>query len=163
LLGSLIERSEDFAAYQAMMLAYQFSMKEGLVPATKILDGRGNRAPHMAQYALLTVAKMGDESLLPVVEKLFDDKQVLSKMQENSTVVHEVQVRDAALAAAVYLTKQDVKKYFPGMTGVAAEPQQVFFNARVMGFADDAKRAEAFKTWREYAATRKDAASDQND
>lgn len=155
-LGGLIERSEDWAAYQAMMLANQHEMKEGLTPALRVLKNDANRVPHMAQYALLTVAKMGDASHLPTIEKLFDDQGVLSKMQENNKVVHEVQVRDAALAAAVYLSKQDVKKYFPeAAKATINDPQQLFFNARVIGFSSEEERAAAFKKWAESAGERK--------
>ena len=149
-LGGLIERSENWSAYQAMMLANQHGMKEGLTPALKILKNDGNRVPHMAQYALLTLAKLGDKSHLPIVENLFEDKSVLSKMQENNKIVHEVQVRDAALAAAVYLSKQDVKKFFPEAAKTTiTDPQQLFFNARVIGFSSEEARDAAFKKWAE--------------
>ena len=155
MLGGLIERSEDWAAYQAMMLANQHNLHEGLTPATKILKNEANRVPHMAQYALLTVAKMGNSSHLPMVEKLFDDQGVLSKMQENNKVVHEVQVRDAALAAAVYLSKQDVKAFFPEAAKTPiTDPQQLFFNARVIGFSSEANREAAFKKWTDTATER---------
>jgi hypothetical protein len=148
ILGELIERSEDWAAYQAMMLANQHDMKQGLTPALKILTAQGNRVPHMTQYALLTVARMGDRSHLPVVEKLFDDVGVLSKMQESDKVVHEVQVRDAALAAAVHLTKDNIKTYFPAAAKVdTGDQQQLFFNARVIGFANEDDRTAAFEKW----------------
>src|SRR5690606_6840797 len=68
MLSRLILKSEDFAAYSAMSLARRFQMKEGLVCAEKIL--KANRQPHMASMALTTIAAMGDESHLPLVEKL---------------------------------------------------------------------------------------------
>jgi len=163
-LGGLIERSENWSAYQAMLLANQHGMKEGLTPAIKILKNDGNRVPHMAQYALLTLAKMGDKSHLPMVEKLFEDKGVLSKMQENNKVVHEVQVRDAALAAAVYLSKQDVKKFFPEAAKTAiSDPQQLFFNARVIGFSSEEDREAAFKKWADLPKDAKPAEAEKVD
>ena len=64
--------------------------------------------------------------------------------------MHEVQVRDAALAAAVYLSKQDVKKFFPEAAKTTiTDPQQLFFNARVIGFSSEEARDAAFKKWAE--------------
>ena len=67
-------------------------------------------------------------------------------------------MRDAALAAAVYLSKQDVKKFFPEAAKVPiTDPQQLFFNARVIGFSNDEDRAEAFKKWADSAGQRNQA------
>ncbi|WP_425615151.1 hypothetical protein NA78x_005048 [Anatilimnocola sp. NA78] len=145
----VIVRSEDWAAYQAMSLAKRFGMKEGLIPAEKIL--KGNRQPHMAYYALATVASMGDDSHMPLVEKLLTDKNVVTQMHEKDKVIYKIEVRDAALAAAIFLTKQDLKAYFPVREGqTVGDPQQVLTNPRIIGFAEEAKRAETFKKWAEY-------------
>ena len=152
MVGSIIRRSEDTAAYQAMLIALNLGLDDGMVPALKILNGQGNRAPHMSQYALMTVAKLGNQSHLPLVEKLLEDKSVVTRMQENKTI-YDVQVRDAALATAVLLSKQELKTYFGERPNQQlTDPQQIFFNPRVIGFTDEEKRTETHKKWAEYQA-----------
>ena len=152
MIGSLVRRSEDYAMTQAMMLAIQLEMDEGLVPATKILKNPVNRVPYMSQYALMTVAKLGNDTHLPLVESLLDDHSVVTKMQNDKKVTTEVQVRDAALATAVLLTKQEVKDYFPARDGqpLTTDPQQLFFNPRAIGFENDEERGNVHKKWTEY-------------
>ena len=152
MIGSLVRRSEDYAMTQAMMLAIQFDMDEGLVPATKILKNPINRVPYMSQYALMTVAKLGSDTHLPLVESLLEDQSVVTKMQDDKKVTIEVQVRDAALATAVLLTKQEVKDYFPSRDGqpLTTDPQQLFFNPRAIGFETDEARGKVHKKWTEY-------------
>jgi len=149
MLSRLILRSEDFAAYSAMSLARRFNMKEGLTCAEKIL--KANRQPHMASMALMTIAAMGDESHLPQVEKLFTDTNLVTQMQEKNKVMLKVEVRDSALAAALFLTKQDLKSYYTIPAGQSfSDPQMVLTNARIIGHSDDAKRKEVFKKWADY-------------
>lgn len=152
MVGTLIKNSEDWAAYQAMILAYNNKLPEGLVPALKILGGQGARASHMSQYALLTVARNGDQSHLPLVEKLLDDKSVVTRMQENNKM-WDVQVRDAALAAAILLTKQELKTYFTGRPEQSvSDPQQIFFNPRLIGFQSETDREAVQKKWAAWRA-----------
>jgi hypothetical protein len=152
MIGSLVRRSEDYAMTQAMMLAIQFDMEEGLVPATKILKNPVNRVPYMSQYALMTIAKLGSDTHLPLVESLLEDQSVVTKMQNDKKVTIEVQVRDAALATAVLLTKQEVKDYFPPRDGqpLTTDPQQLFFNPRAIGFENDDERKKVHQKWTEY-------------
>ncbi|QDU30456.1 hypothetical protein ETAA8_55960 [Anatilimnocola aggregata] len=162
MLVRVIVRSEDWAAYQAMSLARRFSMKEGLIPAEKIL--KGNRQPHMAYYALATIAAMGNDSHIPLVEKLLTDQNVVTQMHEKDKVIYKIEVRDAALATALFLTKQDLKSYFPVREGqTVGDPQQVLTNPRIIGFAEEAKRAETFKKWAEYRAKNPGAAPAKED
>ena len=153
MLGTLIRRSDESTAYQAMNVAYQYNMPEGIIPAEKILAAQpANRSPHMAQYALMTVARLGDTSHLPLVEKLHGDMALVTRMQEDK-ITYDVQLRDAALAAAVMLTKQDLKTYFDVPANQElGDPQTIFFNARVIGFASDEKRAAVFAKWAKYKA-----------
>lgn len=153
MVGTLIARSEDWASYQAMILAITYDMDEGMTPALKILGNPAKRVPHMAQYALMVVAQRGNESHLPIIEKMFDDKSVVSRMQEQNNV-YDLQLRDAALATAILLTKQDLKGYFQPRDGQdLSDPQQVLLNARLIGFQSDEARAEVFKKWVEYKRT----------
>ena len=152
MLGAIIRRCEDANAYQAMNIAINLGLDEGMTPALRILKGEGVRAAHFSQYALMTVAKFGDQSHVPLVEKLLDDNSVASRMQENSTT-HEIQVRDSALATVIILTKQDLKAYFTERPNVSnPDVQQIFFNPKVIGFTDEEKRAATHKKWAEYKA-----------
>ena len=157
MVGSIIRRSDDMAAYQGMLIALNLGLDDGMVPALKVLNGQANRAPHMSQYALMTVAKLGNATHLPLVEKMLDDTAVVTRMQENK-VIYDVQVRDAALATAIILSKQELKDYFGERpNGQLTDPQQIFFNPRIIGFTEEAKRDETHKKWAEYSAKRKAA------
>jgi hypothetical protein len=152
MLGAAIRKCSDSAAPQAMQVAMEFGMEEGLVPAVKILKAQGGRIPYMNQYALMAVAKLGDASHLPLVEPLMDDSTVVTRRQENKRIV-ELQVRDAALATAILLTKQDLKTYFTGRQELASvDPRNVYFNPQLIGFEKDEDRAAVFKKWAEYKA-----------
>lgn len=67
LLGAWIRRGEDFQAYQGIMLAMQYEMKDALPPAERLLKN-ANIQGHMKQYALVAIAKFGDESHIPLLE-----------------------------------------------------------------------------------------------
>jgi hypothetical protein len=157
MLGALIRRTDGNAAYMAMNLAMSYGLDDGMVPALKVLKSEAGRLPHMSLYALMTVAKLGDQSHLPLVEKLLDDKGVITSMQQNN-VRHDIQVRDAALAAAILLTKQDLKTFFVNRADLkSADPQQVFYNARMIGFSSDDEREGVHKKWAEYKKSRENA------
>jgi hypothetical protein len=154
MLGMVIRRSNEAIAYQAMSVAYQYNMPEGAIPAEKILTAQpAGRSPHMTQSALMTVARLGDASQLPLVEKLLGDKTRITSLQEDK-ITYDVQIRDAALAAAVMLTKQDLKTYFAvPASQQLSDPQLIFLDARVIGFASEEKRAAVFAKWAQYKAS----------
>lgn len=149
LLAKAVVRAEDNAAYNAMMLAKQYQMKEGLIPAERIL--KGNRVPHMAYYALMLVGAMGDEKHLPLVEPLLDDVNVITQMHDKDKTIYRLQVRDAALATCLFLKKKPLKDYFPKREGTPElnDPQIVLSNPKMIGFAKDEERDAVFKKWRD--------------
>jgi hypothetical protein len=98
----------------------------------------------------MTVARLGDSSHLPLVEKLLDDKSVITRRQQNNKPIEELQVRDAALATAVLLTKQELKTYFTGRAELPSDPRALYFNVQVLGFSSEADREAVFKKWSEY-------------
>ena len=157
MLGTIISRSEDLAAFQAMSVAAQFKLPEGIAPATKILKGHnGNLTAPQAQHALITIAKLGDASHLPLVEseKLLTDQSQVAQFRENDTT-YVIQLRDVALAAAIVLSKQDLRTYFDVPRNQALDdPQMIFLNARLIGFADNGKRAAVFAKWEQHKADR---------
>jgi hypothetical protein len=164
MLASIIVHSEDWAAYQAMHVAMQYDMPEGLAPATKILSNPGERVAHMIQPALMTVVKLGDASHVPLVEKLLDDKTTVSKIQEtvmkegkNVATNYEMQLRDSALAAVILLSKQDLTDFFDvpeQQRQLLTEPQMIFYNPRLIGFASEEQREAVFEKWTKFKAER---------
>jgi HEAT repeat protein len=162
MLATIIRRAEDTAAYQAMNVAYQYNMPEGIVPALKILNKKAVvPSPYYSQYALRTVARTGDPAHLPLVESLLTDKSPVTRMQQNQETF-EIQLRDGALATAILLTKQDLKDYFdiPANQQVS-DPQQIFSNPRLIGFKTEADRQAVFKKWEAYKAKQGPAVSGQ--
>lgn len=153
MLATIIRRSDDYAAYQAMNVAAQFNMPEGIIPAAKILGGHGpNRSPHMAQYALMTVARLGDASHLPLVEsdRLLKDATPVAQFQENG-VTYVVQLRDVALAASLVLRKANLRDFFDiGPNQPLNDPLVIFLNARLIGFPSEAQRAALWEKWEKF-------------
>ena len=145
LLGCWIARGEDATAYQGLNLAMTYDIPEGLVPAEKLLQA-GGQQPHVLQFGILTIAKLGDERHLEVLETLLHDKTLVSRPRINN-MVYEAQLRDVALAALVHLTKQDHKDF--GFDRLQSHPTLVF-NTSTLGFADEKQREAAQQKWREY-------------
>jgi hypothetical protein len=153
MLGSIIRRSEGTAAYTALNVAYQLNLPEGIEPAVKLLNNPTQ--PYMLPQALMLVARSGDAAHLPAIEKLLGNKTMITRSTEaNKKITYELQVRDAALAAAVLLSKQELKAYFEGAKDQPqpGDFQQIFFNPRLIGFADEQARAAANEKWTKYRA-----------
>lgn len=153
MLASIISRSDDTAAYQAMQVAYQLNMPEGIVPALRILNNKGAaRSSYMTAYALVTIARSGDSAHLPLVEKQLTDNARIVQSQQNMVML-EIQLRDAALAAAILLTKQELKDFFDfqGKTQ-PPDPQSIILNPSLIGFKNEEDRAAVFKKWDAYRA-----------
>jgi hypothetical protein len=156
MLAAIIRGSDDNSAYQAMQVAYQLNMPEGIVPALRILNNKGAvRSSYMTAYALVTVARSGEAAHMPLVEKLLTDTATISQSTQQNKVTLEIQVRDAALAAAILLTKQELKDYFDFQgKSQPSDPQGIILNPGLIGFnkekAED--RAAVFKKWEAYRA-----------
>ena len=145
LLGSVIARAEDSALMQAVQLAMNYDLKAGLGPALKLLDSPP-RVRFYTQYALALVARFGDDSHLAVLEKFFTDNTLLSTTSSRG-VRKEVQVRDSALAAAVFLTKQGLKDYFDLPDNLPQGAGPLSNSALNIGFENDVQRTAAFAKW----------------
>jgi hypothetical protein len=157
MLGAIIGRSDDSVAFEAMGVASQFKLREGIVPATRILKNYDVRnGPALAHRALITIADLGDASHLPLVdnERLMHDATQVSQLRENGNeTTYTIQLRDIALAAAILLSKQDLKSFFEIPSNQSfSDPQLIFLNARLIGFSSDAKRTEVFAKWEKYKA-----------
>ena len=150
LLGNWIERAEDAPAYQAMMLAMQYDLTEGLTPAKKILES-GNQQPYIQQFALLSVARFGTAEHVPLMEKAMDNTTVIGNTNINGKR-KVTQLRDVALACMIHVSKQKHKDF--GFDEIQ-EAAPYLFNISTIGFEDDARRDEAIKKWKEFAKTLK--------
>ena len=146
LLGRYANNTDDQSAYQCMTLMMQFNMtEEGLACADRILSGK-TAVPHIKQYALLTIAKLGDEKQKDRIRPLLEDKQVCSQMQMDK-VMYKTELRDIALFSLIHISKQDPKKF--GFERFSPNPQMVA-NVHTLGFASDEKRKEAFDSWKKF-------------
>ena len=86
--------------------------------------------------------------------KLLTDQSQVAQFKENDTT-YVIQLRDVALAAAIVLSKQDLRAYFEVPRNQPLDdPQMIFLNARLIGFADNAKRAAVFAKWEQHKTER---------
>ena len=166
MLGNVVRRCEGEAAGAALRLSNDFELKEGLAPALKVLESNGKWNATSGQTAIMALAcvvKLGDASHVPTVEKQLENHNLVStssvrviKNNEPVTITRQMQVRDAALAALVMLTKQDLKGYCEdaGISRVSASPYQPF-QPQIIGFQSDDKRQAALSKWAAYKERQK--------
>ncbi len=150
MLGTWIKQGDGSAAYQTLALAMRFELKEGLVPAVKILENPGNQA-YIRQNAILAIAKLGDDSHMKLLESLLGDESKCTTHRVKN-VTYETQIRDVALAAIVIMKKQDPKKI--GFDRIQQNTSNVFSTSTV-GFENDEKRNKVLAKWKEFKATKK--------
>lgn len=151
MLGRWVERGEDWTAYQCLSLAMRYDLKEGLVPAVKVVKNPANQ-PYIRQNAVLAIAKLGDESHIELLESLLDDDARCTQ-QRIKNVTYEAQIRDVALAALLCMTDQDPKEF--GFERYQANSTNLFITSTV-GFENDAKRQKVFAKWKEFRDSQKD-------
>jgi hypothetical protein len=145
MLSQWIQRGEGAVAQQTMFLAMRYDMKEGLIPATRILRNAGEQ-PFIRQTALMTVAKLGDASHAGLLESALEDATRISSHRIDN-VQYETQLRDVALAAILFLKKQDPKKF--GFERIQLNESNVFIFGTV-GFENEDKRKQAFAKYQEF-------------
>lgn len=147
MLGTWVKRGDGFTAYQTLSLAMRYDLKEGLVPAVKLLENPGNQA-YIRQNAILAIAKLGDDSHLKLLESLLEDQSKCTTQRVNN-VTYETQLRDVALAALVIMKKQDPKKF--GFDRIQQNTTNVF-STNTVGFPNDEARGKALAKWKEFKA-----------
>lgn len=150
LLGAWIRRGEGSAAHSSMNMAMQYDLKDGLVPAVKVLTTAGQKL-HMRPFALLTIAKLGDRSHFPLLEKMLEDETQYTSFRVNNKRL-PIQVRDIALGALLHISGQDLKKY--GFNHVQTHSLRVF-NPSTLVFDSDEMREKALQKWKQYRAEEK--------
>ena len=170
MLGRWVAQCDEATAYQGLHLSLQFDLKEGLVSAKKILrpfidalaenpnllqqkQPNAWNQPYFRLYALLVVARFGDESHYPLVEPLLADTTPTGQgFRVNNTVRYHTQIRDVALACLVHLAKQDFKEF--GFQRLQLQALYVF-DVNSLAFENDAQRGAAIRHWHEYRAKAK--------
>jgi len=145
MLCEWIKRSEGVVAQQCMSLAIRYDLKEGLIPATRILRNRGEQ-PFVRQTAMMTVARLGDATHVHLLETALDDATRISAHRIDN-VQYETQLRDVALAAVLILKKQDPKQF--GFDRMRMNDSNVFIFGTI-GFENEDKRKQAFAKYQEF-------------
>lgn len=152
LLTVWIERARSWEGFHAVLLAMQYNIPQGLVPARRLLEG-DTGDPNESVYrgfALQTFARFGDASHIPIVEPFLEDASPYGgSLSISDKAKYQTQVRDIALATLVFLVDEDPKKF--GLNRLKTSSSQVF-NTSSVAFEDDAKRAEAIAAWHAFRA-----------
>jgi hypothetical protein len=146
LLGRVIAggagNSADPYLTQRFHFSLYYDLKEGLEPARQVLrEGLG--IPHVRQYALLVLGKLGETQDETIIESLLNDPSVIISSRVNRQRI-ETQVRDVALAVLVHRRGGKFQEY--GMTDVKPHPT-TFLQLATVGFANDQQREQAIAAW----------------
>ena len=162
LMGKLIGKSSGNPYLtQRFHFALYYDLKEGLGPARQVVSERLG-IPHVRQYALLVLGKMGDEEDLKLVENLLDDPGIVSSHNRVNRVRITTQVRDVALAVLLHRAGADFQAY--GLPEFK-ENATTMIQTSTVGFASDEEREQAIQKWRRRAteATPAPKAADATD
>jgi hypothetical protein len=105
---------------------------------------------------------LGDEAVLASLEKLFEVEEMVPLWNTAGPPIEVIQLRDVALAAAVYLNRQPLADYeFPGLRD-RPNSTPADSNFTVFGFADDKTRERAFALWAQRKQARQQEAAARN-
>jgi len=147
MIGQWIAQTNDAMTPHSMYLAVRYGMKEGLVPAERILRNPAESA-FVRQTALMTVAKLGDASHVSLVEPSLQDATRIAAHRVDN-VQYEIQVRDVALVSILLLKKQDPKRF--GFDRFQLNEVNLL-NFGTIGFENEDKRKQAFAKYDEFTA-----------
>lgn len=145
LLGQWIQKTEDSTNYYTLLISLQYDFKEGLEPAVRVLRDPKSRE-YARQYAIPVVLRFGDQAHWPLLEAILTDERSVGTWQIQNVNIN-AQVRDVALAALVFATKQEPKDY--GFERLQTNPTYVFMPITA-GFETADARNRALQKWREY-------------
>lgn len=148
LIGQWLKSEDGGIDYQKTRFAMQFELREGVVPAQRVLES--GATGHMLLYALLACGQLGSTAQLPQLERFFADTTLVTRSQAKTDAYH-TQVRDVALLCALHATKQDHKNY--GYERVRRRTSTLF-DTNSCGFETDVARDSAFQLWEMWKASR---------
>lgn len=150
LLGTWVGREferESITAYRNLIMAMQYNLKDAIAPALALVEPPGGQ-PHLEQYAILAIGKLGERKHVPALLPLLDDSRSVG-VPDRTGRQSDTQIRDVALAAIVHLTGQKLSDY--GFVHAKSNPL-ILFNTNTLGFNDPAQRDEALSKWRSWWA-----------
>lgn len=148
LLGRWVMK-DSTATVQNLLFAATYELKpEAVQLASRVLTAEPHQQATARQYAMLVVGRFGDKQHVPMLEKLFSDATSLGTVQSSvPTKQVELQVRDIALAAALHITKQNLRDY----GYVAVQPNAtLLFQVTTLYFNEPALRDAALKKWAQW-------------
>lgn len=144
LMGRLIAQpSASPYLHQSFHFALNYDLKEGLEPARRVITERVG-IPYVRQYAIMVLAKLGDEHDLDLVQTMLDDEGVVTAHSRINRVRVTTQVRDVALAVLIHRSGGDFKAF--GLDHVKPSPIMLIQPTSV-GFATDQERQQALDKW----------------
>lgn len=143
--GAWVAEARGTAAQQAMNMALQYNLKEGLDIARKLLDQK----EYSGGMAVIAVGKLGTKDDVSLLEPLLTNNTILLNVNFNKPGTTEV--RDVALGMMVHLSGQSIRDYgFEFFRGNNNE--QAYFAPVYFAFADQNKRDAAIKKWNDWKA-----------
>ncbi len=148
-----IERQSDdeTALQQVFYLVNNLDIREGLDFALKTIRAKKLKGIMLAT-ALTTVGKFGDKQHLDVLEPFLNDNTTIGNFNLGAAR-GTTQVRDAALAMMVRVTKQSHKDY--GFAVSQLNNEHLMAYANFLGFSSDLQRNRALGKWKEWKAAQK--------
>jgi HEAT repeat protein len=151
-LAWMERQADDEAGLQLVFnLVNQLEIKEGLDLALRTIRDKKLKGMMLAS-ALTTVGKLGDREQLPLLERYLADQTVIGNFNLG-TVRGTTQVRDAALAMLVRVTKQSHKDY--GFAISQYNNEHLMSYANFLGFSGDELRDRALSKWKQWKAVQK--------
>jgi outer membrane protein assembly factor BamB len=153
LLAGWIRRSTGTAiAQQSIYLAMQWNLKEGLLPARKLVGDKSASA-YVRANAVMALGKLGGQEELSLLQSLLKDTAVCASRTttgaDGKTVDSSTQIRDLALAVLIHFVGQSHKDY--GLNNVQPN-QHTLFSYHSIYFANPAARDAALQKWEDWAA-----------
>jgi hypothetical protein len=148
LVGGWIGQAQGtVTAYYCLNLSIRYDLPEGLGLAETLLAHQNTPARHK-ELAILTIAKLGDTTHIPILEQIMEDQSVCqNRLDPKSKVTFQSQVRDVALAAIIQLSGEDPKQF--GFHHLQTNSMYVFVLTSI-GFASDEQRMQSRAMWADF-------------
>jgi hypothetical protein len=152
-------RQDPIEMYNALNLASNFGLPEQQCRlALRLLDMKGAQ-PVYRGNAAATLARIGNKSHIPLLEKSVADSTVMTTLRRNvvkdgkvELVTQEIQIRDVALAVSIILAGQKPEDFgFADQFKANGNPAASYSYSRYTMDTDDERKAaiEKWKAWRE--------------
>ena len=113
--------------------------------------------------AISIIANSGDESQIPVLEQLLENASSCASIRDfrNADNWIQIQVRDVALAALVFLTKQPFANF--GFEAVRNDKEDTFVSIEKCWFLKEQTREYAISKWRDSRGLAKTTNTEETD